>query len=616
MEHGQSTLDELRSCIEIDGRPSWFRGVALTTADGPSQVLVARVVVGPRPEHWKMRVWKYESCVFVEGEMSSSKLCEALASEHPQTLEIGGAALTFQPSPSNFSWLHRPSMAPYDEPKMSFPSRVYSLRLANAERMNAPSNFLVGQGDVRSYAVFSIAFDSFFHGESPATGSQNPLMGELSIRIVDERARIVGVSRTSDRLEIQVAGTSLESAIIEFSSPTHCAMKRAVEASVVSFDLPLGEIPRDSWIWLKADSDWLDYRSLQSWGGFVSPDVILVTEDEGNAQLDRRALQIDSALWLKERAVTSSRKALSLYVGEEIRDFVLFAGHAIEIACKALLAEQNLAFLAPDGNFRSAVALWTSRSDMETLPNGTPTVGARAAFERLVILHPAMNELRPGVVELLQQRNGEVHLGLIDATLQRRVFAAFLKSMNLLLDIADSELNEFWRPHGDLVRTILDESAKQVQQSVQLKVSAAKEQFKVIESLPVEQRDALVKVIAGQRPEVEIDEAEVECPACRSTAIATGANELEVGEVTVGREGSIDGVETWLRFTPLSLKCPFCGLRLENRAELSAAGIPGSWVNENEEIKQAFLEVDPSVEEYLDSVDYGNGDSDDDGDWQ
>ena len=254
--------------------------------------------------------------------------------------------------------------------------------------------------------------------------------------------------------------------------------------------------------------------------------------------------------------------------------------------------------------FSTTLALWKFRDDIERLPTGTPTIGAKEAFQRLTVLHPAMEELRSGVTELLAQRNGEVHLGVIDATIQSRTIVSFVKAMNALLGVSQDEFDEFWSPHSELVRTILDDNAKQVQRAVQLKISAAKEQFKVIQSLPPGQREAVVSVISGQQLEPEMDEAPVKCPACGSAALATGANELEVGEVSVHRDGSIEGVESSLEFTPLSLKCPYCGLHLENRAELVAAGVESSWINDNEEVKQAFMDVGPSVYENLDLSDF------------
>jgi hypothetical protein len=604
VEHGQSTLEELRRLVETDARAAWIRAVAANVAASPSSTLVAHAIVGPHPESWRPRVWRYESCTFVEGPISNAQLVEILNSDVPVSLSINSETLAFQASLFNSIWQHKPSFAPHDQPQVPYPSRVHTLHLANSEKMSAPTDFLVGQGDVRSFSVFTTAFDEFFRGGKPVTGSMNPQLGEMSIRIIDEQARIEGVERVGDQLEVHIAGSSLTATTLEFSSQSHSEMRNVAGLESVLFDLPANELPRDSWLWLKKNGDWLDYRHLQPLGGYVSPDVELDTEEHGALSVENITTQTPSARWLRDRAISSTIRALSLYVNDELRDFPMFAGHAIELACKALLADQNLAFLAPERSFPVTLTLWKFRDDIERLPTGTPTIGAKVAFQRLTDLHPAMEELRSGVTELLAQRNGEVHLGVIDATTQNRTIVSFVKAMNVLLGISDEEFDAFWSPHSELVRSILDDNAKQVQRAVQLKISAAIEQFKVIQSLPLGHRDAVVSVISSQQSEPEIDEATVKCPACQSIALATGANELEVGDVSVHRDGTIEGVESWLEFTPLSLRCPYCGLHLENRAELAAAGIESSWINDDEEVKQAIMQIDPSIYEYVDISDY------------
>jgi hypothetical protein len=599
MEYGQSTLDELRTLVAADDRPTWFRAVAANVDGSSGRTLVAHVIVGPHPEGLRPRVWRYQSCIFVEGVITTKQLVETLSSDTPVNLSIGSESLEIQMSHFNASWQHKSSLAPYDQPQVPYPSDVYSLHLANSETMNAPADFLVGQRDVRSFPVFSAAFDEFFHGETPASGSRNTLLGEMTIRIIDERARIEGVQRVEDHLEVRVAGSSLVGTLIEFSSQSHSEIKQIAGPGIVSLELPANELPRDSWIWLKENGDWLDYRHLQPWGAYMAPDVELGTEDLGVSSVASATLQTSGASWLKERAVSSTSRALSFYVNGDIRDFLIFAGQAIELACKALLAEQNLAFLAPERPFSAAVALWKFRDDIERLPTGTQTIGPSKAFERLVTLHPAMKELQIGVDELLAQRNGEVHLGVIDETMRVRTFFSFVKATNLLLGVSEVDFDQFWSPHNELVKAILDDQAKEVRRAVQLKISAAIEKFKIIQSLPQEQRDAFLSVITNQRPELEIEEAEVKCPACKSVALASGVNEVEVGEVSVHRDGTIEGVESWLEFTPFSMSCQYCGLQLENRAELSAAGIEGSWVNHDEDVKQAIFAIGTSAYEHL-----------------
>ena len=316
----------------------------------------------------------------------------------------------------------------------------------------------------------------------------------------------------------------------------------------------------------------------------MNPDI------DSDSSEEQRATQTPAARWLKDRAIDSTDRALSMYTNGKIRDFFLFAGQAIELACKALLADKNIAFLAPikDSKFL-ACDLWKFRNHIEKLPAGVTTIGAKDAIGRLVKMNPFMRELQDrGVTELFAQRNSEVHLGIIDPITNKKAVTSFVKAMNLLFDISEKDFDWFWAPHDKFVRTLVDDNTTQIQLAVQLKISAAIERFQVIQLLPSEQRDAILLMI---QPELEIDKAAVKCPACHSVAIASGTNEIEVGDVSAHRDGTIEGIESWLEFTPFSLLCPYCGLPLENRAELEAAGIESSWIHDDENVKEAVFDA-------------------------
>jgi len=215
------------------------------------------------------------------------------------------------------------------------------------------------------------------------------------------------------------------------------------------------------------------------------------------------------------------------------------------------------------------------------------------------MMQPTLESLESGVSELLEHRNGEAHMGVIDATLQQRAFVSLLQAFNALLDCDQ----EFWAPHSDLVRVTLDRNAERIQQSVHLKLSRARERFTVIAALSVEQREALLAIISTRASEHSLEETTVECPACKSLAVALGSNRLEYGSAEFGKEGEVEGVPSWLLFSPLSLKCEACGLELDNPTELEAAGIGESWLNEDAALLQAFLDAKreemESVAEYV-----------------
>jgi hypothetical protein len=284
------------------------------------------------------------------------------------------------------------------------------------------------------------------------------------------------------------------------------------------------------------------------------------------------------------------------YVGANYHGFFLFAGLGIELALKSRLAEVNLAFLAPDGKFSSAIELSNASEDIGRLASGTPTVGGRVALERFVQLYPAANRVTNGIAELLTYRNGVAHLGMIDATLQRRALNSFLQGFSAVLDL-DPE--EFWSPHYEFVRAILDEDSELVQQAVTLKISQARERFRQIESLTPLQRDVILALVASQLSDGTIEQSLVECPACGSQALALGSNEIDYDDVDIDMDSAIGG-RLQVMFTPGSLKCGVCGLRLENPDELFHAGVPATWENEDESVVSASHDREAELWQYAD----------------
>ncbi|MHB8244089.1 MAG: hypothetical protein ACYDGN_01875 [Acidimicrobiales bacterium] len=413
----------------------------------------------------------------------------------------------------------------------------------------------------------------------------------MSIRIVDTKARIDGVEQDDDGLVISVGGGDLVDAYLEFNSESHREIFRLDgSARTVNIALPSEEVPEGAWVWLKGAVGWLDYRSLHRWGGQLSPDVRLKAPQGEAAEASQRSgppAQLANSL--RERATSYVKRALGSYVGQEDHDFFLFAGFAVELAVKSELAGECAAFLAPGQHFSSAIELWNARGDLRQLPSGTRTVGGLEAFRRLAMMRPELRAHEGGASELFAYRNGEAHLGAVDATLRTRAFVTFLEGLRAVLG-DDAEL---WKPHDELVRVTLDENAERISRVVQLRLSRARERFGLLKtSLGDGHVGAIALLEMNAIEELDVDAAVARCPACASKALARGVNELEYGEPDFGKDGEVEGVPSWLEFRALSFKCEICGLELLSPAEVKAAGMSESWINDDADLLDAYREME------------------------
>jgi hypothetical protein len=610
MDQGNKDLSHLRQDLVASGHPAWIRAVAACSEDGQARLLFALVVVGPEPDGWSEKTWSYEQCRFSSGSMSAGEFSDLLVPGQPRTLELGGDAMLVELADAQFSWFRRPSLAEYDKCRFTWPADISTPGMASQGAVHVPTGMLIGPGMTPSFSLFSAAFGAFFYDDYSVSGTQNPLLGQMSIRILDTRARIEGVDQDDAGLAIAVGGSDLVDAYLEFNSKSHREIVRLDGApGPVHIALPSEEIPEGAWVWLKGTIGWLDYRSLHRWGGQLSPDVRLRGPRDEAVKANQRSeppAQVASAL--HERATSYVKRALGSYVGQSDHDFFLFAGCAVELAAKSQLAGECAAFLAPGQHFPSAVELWKARDDVRQLATGTRTVGGLEAFRRLATMRPELRAHEGGVAELFAYRNGEAHLGAVDTTLRTSAFVTFLEGVRAVLG-DDAEL---WRPHDELVRVTLDENAERISRDVQLRLSRARERFGLLKtSLGEGHVGAIAMLEMNAIGELDLNEAIAPCPACGSKAVARGVNELEYGEPDFGKDGEIEGVPSWLEFRALSLKCEICGLELLSLDEVKAAGMSERWINEGADLLDAFRELEAERNaELFQYVDYDEIDTD------
>jgi hypothetical protein len=595
VDQGQTDLEQLSRQLADTGHKAWVRVVGGPPAE-PTPILFALVIVGPESDEWTSTVWQYEQCIFASGVMSAGEFA-SLLKPGPRSVTLGVVTFQLDLAPNQFGWQRKPSRALYDQCQFDWPSEIHTPSLASQGGANAPQGYLVGAGETHSFPVFSAAFGAYFYNDFSVSGTQNPLLGQLSIRVLDDRGRIDGVDPTDGGVQVLLDGTGLVGTVLEFNSATHHEVQQIAGPGPTIISVDPHEVPPDAWIWLKSGRQWLDFRNLQRWGASLSSDVRLPADDIGESVALAQAASGDPTD-LYGRAAAYAHKTIVAYVEGEHHDFFLFAGVAVELAVKNRLAVECPTFLASSKKFESSLELWRTRHDLRTLPSGVPTVAGAEAVDRLTMAEPALAAVKSQAYELLGYRNGEAHLGISDPTLRTRAFVSFLEVVTAVLPVND---DSFWHPHDQLVRVTLDQNAARVHQVVELKLSTAKQHFLAsFGGLEQNVRDVVIRVVSGRAMPLEENQASIDCPACGSRAVATGTNTVEVGDPDFGSDGQVEGTNSWLEFVAFSLDCPACGLHLDNPLELTAASVPTSWPHRDADVLNALFERDAILAEYAD----------------
>lgn len=288
---GSIELSELRSLLRARRRKAWITAVAKKdkSEDG-MRLLNAQVVVGVRPSAWRDHTWAYEECIFSTAISSTSKLAAPLGSPGTQMIRVGPVDAFFELPETNFSWQRLPSLTRYSQLTLPWPSTEYTLTMVNPHQFRAPSGYLVGRDEAPSFPTFGSVFNAFFEGDFTVTGSQQSTTSQITVRIVDNRARITRVRIRPTSLDVWVGGHDLPDARLELNGADYRTTTALEKGGRITLPLPTG-LPPDAWLWLKAGHEWLDFRALTGWGGHTSPDVETELPQDPIADLSRLATQ-------------------------------------------------------------------------------------------------------------------------------------------------------------------------------------------------------------------------------------------------------------------------------------------------------------------------------------
>ncbi|HEV2071236.1 MAG TPA: hypothetical protein VGR26_15715 [Acidimicrobiales bacterium] len=286
---------------------------------------------------------------------------------------------------------------------------------------------------------------------------------------------------------------------------------------------------------------------------------------------------------LAETAQKYARRAVSYFIDNDHSDFYLAAGVALEHAMKARLAREDVLFIAPANDFRSAVALWRTADNFQSLPFGTRTVSGADAVARVTILDKNFAPHSEAATHILRCRNGEAHIGAPGSTEHEKDFANFLASIESL---SEGSSDEFWGQHVDLVRVTLDQNAAQVAKEVTQKIGVARGNYsRRFESLDDEQRRGLFAFIEQQVDAgLSDDVLRAECPACSGPALLYGENSVEFDIDVDHRSGAIIGAGQYVEFRAAVLRCGACTLHLVSEEELDAAKVDRVFANDGVDV--------------------------------
>jgi hypothetical protein len=285
---------------------------------------------------------------------------------------------------------------------------------------------------------------------------------------------------------------------------------------------------------------------------------------------------------LLESARDFAGRALNAYVEDDIRVVLAHAAFSLEHLCKAYLCGMHPALLMELRNGQLESLLYLVGHGGR--PDSLRTIGGREALARVERVLPDLNVPGESLKQLIDVRDGMVHVGFMSSAGIGELLTAFLQFSDELHDALGSERKGRWGEHAELVEALLARAQSQTEQEAHRRIAIARARFARLAEIPVPD---LVSDVAARAAEADASgdiRKAAYCRACgylsphvpgrmwmeRST---TDADKPELVPVAAG-----DFASPGLRPYPIwwigeGFQCPECGLTLDAK-HLEPVGLP------------------------------------------
>jgi hypothetical protein len=218
---------------------------------------------------------------------------------------------------------------------------------------------------------------------------------------------------------------------------------------------------------------------------------------------------------LLESARDFAERALKAYLEDDTRVIPSNAAFSLEHLCKAYLYGMHPALLIElrNGQLDSLLHL-VGHGDRARTTRSPRTISGRDALARVEHVLPNINVPRELLAQLIDVRDGMVHVGFMSSSGISELLTAFLQFSNELHDELGSEREGRWGEHTELVEALLIRAQSQIEQETHQRIAIARARFARLAEIPVSD---LVSDVAARAAEADASndiKKAVYCVAC------------------------------------------------------------------------------------------------------
>lgn len=264
-DSGSISLGELLEDLKDNGQV-WARMVAVLREDQWT-IVVLNAVQGEKPPRWEKLMWDYGEVVFVSARLTYTGFVSWLQNRKRR---FENYAIMLPDIPTTIRWQRHPSRARTGLESLPWPILEYNITNFSPQPPEISNGMLIGDGSP-SFQSFAAAISAFFCLDL-APGSQFSSW-KLTLRRQDRSGRITRVFWKPLSIEVSMEGRSLATATLELASqrPGETRQLSMQRSQQQIFSVPDTGLGSGSWILLKHNREWLDYKFL-NWPYSQGPD--------------------------------------------------------------------------------------------------------------------------------------------------------------------------------------------------------------------------------------------------------------------------------------------------------------------------------------------------------
>lgn len=277
---------------------------------------------------------------------------------------------------------------------------------------------------------------------------------------------------------------------------------------------------------------------------------------------------------MKENLLSKSsrwaQKALRSYLDSDQEQFFVQAGVSFELLGKAYLVGIHPSLII-DKDFDSLLQVCGAPVHSKRPPGNIRTIGGKEVVTKMIQIIPKLQSYNQQLGLLADLRNGAVHLGISDSTPLSDLNIAFLRSALIVLKECEYPTTSYFGSYDELVGKLIDESSKEVERLVAIKMTKAKEGFQAkFNEMEVKTFEEITGIIFNSFTFYRYETVPLPCPVCGKLAYASGQFNVYWDD----EDDSPPEPEVFLNIR--YFLCKVCGLELNGHEEILASGLPGT----------------------------------------